>query len=42
MEQAQKNANTNPYNMPVGTNAPATDAPATETPAEAPAENPAN
>ena len=42
MEQAQKNANTNPYNMPVGTNAPATEAPATETPAEAPAENPAN
>ena len=42
MEQAQKNANTNPYNMPVGTNAPATEAPATETPAEAPAETPAN
>jgi preprotein translocase subunit SecG len=43
MEQAQKNANTNPYNMPVGTNAPATEAPATEIPAtEAPAENPAN
>ena len=37
MEQAQKNANTNPYNMPVGTTAPAT-----ETPAEAPAETPAN
>ena len=42
MEQAQKGANTNPYNMPVGTNAPATEAPATETPAEAPAETPAN
>ncbi|MBQ8008539.1 MAG: preprotein translocase subunit SecG [Bacteroidaceae bacterium] len=42
MEQAQKSANTNPYNMPVGTNAPATEAPATETPAEAPAETPAN
>ena len=37
MEQAQKNANTNPYNMPVGTNAPATEAPATEAPAETPA-----
>ena len=37
MEQAQKSANTNPYNMPVGTTAPAT-----ETPAEAPAETPAN
>jgi len=42
MEQAQKSANTNPYNMPVGTNAPATEAPATETPAETPAEAPAN
>ncbi len=29
MEQAQKEANTNPYNVPVGTNAPAS----TETPA---------
>ena len=37
MEQAQKSANTNPYNMPVGTTAPAT-----ETPAETPAENPGN
>ena len=42
MEQAQKSANTNPYNMPVGTNAPATEAPDTETPAEAPAETPAD
>ncbi|MEY8707955.1 preprotein translocase subunit SecG [Bacteroides faecichinchillae] len=46
MEQAQKEQQTNPYNMPTGTAAPKTDAastesaPATETPA--PAETPAS
>lgn len=51
MEQAQKDEKTNPYNLPTGTaapateapatqqQAPATDAPASETPAEAPAAN---
>jgi preprotein translocase subunit SecG len=37
MEQAQKNANTNPYNMPVGNTAPAT-----ETPTDTPADNSGN
>jgi preprotein translocase subunit SecG len=46
LEQAQQEEKTNPYNMPAGTAAPATEAPAqapaTEAPAsEAPAETPA-
>lgn len=33
LEQAQQEENTNPYNMPIGTAAPAESAPATEAPA---------
>ena len=36
-EQAQQEEKTNPYNMPVGTEAPQSEAPAATTPAEAPA-----
>ena len=37
LEQAQQEEKTNPYNMPVGTEAPQSEAPAATTPAEAPA-----
>lgn len=37
LEQAQQEEKTNPYNMPVGTEAPQSEAPAVATPAEAPA-----
>ena len=36
LEQAQQEEKTNPYNMPVGTEAPQSEAPAATTPAEAP------
>ena len=37
LEQAQQEEKTNPYNMPVGTEAPQSEAPAATTPAETPA-----
>ena len=37
LEQAQQEEKTNPYNMPVGTEAPQSEAPAATTSAEAPA-----
>lgn len=41
MEQAQQEEKTNPYNMPIGTEAPQTEAPATTPATEQPAEQPA-